>query len=117
MNYIVIPGIKHSANIKRTLKVPTLNGSTVDRVCSIVANYYNLSMAELKSNTRKRRIVMPRMIAMYFIHEKTSMTLLQIGKMFGRGHSTVIHARVLINDLLKVDLIFRDEIEELKNKF
>jgi chromosomal replication initiator protein len=116
MNYMSLPGIKQSANVKRSSNVPTLNPSTCDRICLVVANYYNISLAELKSNTRKRRIALPRMIAMYFMYGRTSMTLLQIGKMFNRDHSTVIHSRTLINDLLKVDLVFKNEIEEIKNK-
>jgi chromosomal replication initiation ATPase DnaA len=47
---------------------------------------------ELLSVTRKREIVMQRHTIMYFLYKTQRFSLVSIGKMFNREHSTTIHA-------------------------
>lgn len=55
----------------------------------------------LKSGTRKRDVVIWRQIAMWAAMQKCYGTLKEVGVFFGgRDHSTVIHAKDTINDLI-----------------
>lgn len=47
---------------------------------------------ELLSVTRKREIVMQRHTIMYFLYKTQRFSLVSIGKMFNRDHSTIISA-------------------------
>ena len=67
--------------------------ATVDSVMKMVANYYTLSVSDLKSKNNSPQISYPRQIAMYLSKQLTHCSLPEIGRRFGgKHHSTVIHA-------------------------
>jgi chromosomal replication initiator protein len=66
---------------------------SVTQVQRAVANYYGLTVEELLSTGRERRLSMPRQMAMYLSCEMTRDTLPMIAAAFERDHSTVVHAR------------------------
>lgn len=77
---------------------------TIDLIQDVVANYYNLTIQEMKSQRRTRNVAYPRQIAMYLSRKLTDMSLPKIGEEFGgRDHTTVIHAYEKISEALKTD--------------
>lgn len=73
----------------------------VELIIRVVRRKFNLSMEVLQSKTRKRKIVFPRQLCMYLIYTYTKTNLLDIGRKFGgRDHTTVIHAKEVILDLI-----------------
>ena len=90
----------------------------IDTVQELVADFYNTTIADLKSKSRKREIVYPRQVAMYLAKELTELSLKSIGYHFGgRDHSTVIHAVQLVNDLLKENPDTKEQVAKLKAYF
>ncbi len=90
---------------------------SIDYIQKVVAEYYSVSLEELKDKTRKQEIVLPRQIAMYLAKSYTSLSLKQIGFNFGkRDHSTVIHAISCIVELIKTDKKVRNGIEEIQKR-
>ncbi len=87
----------------RNIVVDSDKEVTIDTVQELVADFFNVTVADLKSKSRKREAVHPRQIAMYLAKEKTDLSLKSIGYHFGgRDHSTVIHAiQTLSDELLK----------------
>lgn len=87
----------------RNIVVDSDKEITIDTVQELVADYFGVTVADLKSKSRKREAVHPRQIAMYLAKEKTDLSLKSIGYHFGgRDHSTVIHAiQTLSEELLK----------------
>ncbi len=58
-----------------------------------VAQFFNLSIEDLKSKSRKKNIALPRQIAIYFSRKYTDSSLNDIGQNFGgRDHTTIMHA-------------------------
>ncbi|MBO0939496.1 chromosomal replication initiator protein DnaA [Fibrella sp. HMF5335] len=106
---------------KMTLRNIVVNDEkeiTIDTVQEMVADFYNVTIADLKSKSRKREVVHPRQVAMYLAKEMTELSLKSIGYHFGgRDHSTVIHAIQLVNDLIKEKAEIREEIAKLKGYF
>ncbi|OIN56583.1 chromosomal replication initiator protein DnaA [Arsenicibacter rosenii] len=91
---------------------------TIDAVQEIVADHFGITVADLKSKSRKRELVYPRQIAMYLAKEKTELALKSIGYHFGgRDHSTVIHAIQTVNDLMTEKPEARETVEKLKAYF
>lgn len=81
-----------------------------------VANYFHVSINDLKGKKRMKSIVMPRQIAMYLSREMTSNSLPKIGKEFGgKDHTTVIHACDKIAEIVKIDADLRKEIADIKS--
>jgi chromosomal replication initiator protein len=58
----------------------------------VVADYYGISVQDMKSKRRDKHIVFPRQVAMYLIREETPSSLPVIGQAFGRDHTTALHS-------------------------
>ena len=72
---------------------------TIDHIIEVVCEYLNLDFARFNSTERTREIAQARQIAMYLVRELTSMSLNDIGLVFGgKDHTTVMHAYTRIND-------------------
>ncbi|HHT48102.1 MAG TPA: chromosomal replication initiator protein DnaA [Firmicutes bacterium] len=92
---------------------------TIPQIQQTVAEYFNLTIEDLKSKRRTQNITLPRQIAMYLAREITDSSLPKIGEEFGgRDHTTVIHAcdrikEFMINDP-QVNQAVRDLTQQLK---
>jgi chromosomal replication initiator protein len=90
---------------------------SVDFIQKTVSEYFKVDLESLKSKIKKREIVIPRQVAMYFCKRYTQLTLALIGENFGgRDHSTVIHALESVEDMMKTDANFKSSVDELGKK-
>ncbi len=65
---------------------------TVDMVLEEVSEFYGVSVEELRSNGRSKRLSVPRHMAMYLAREETKASLPQIGEALGgRDHTTILY--------------------------
>lgn len=63
-----------------------------------VSRRFSVSVEDLKGQSRARKMVVPRQIAMYLCRDLTSASLPKIGEEFGgRDHTTVLHSCNKIN--------------------
>jgi hypothetical protein len=86
----------------------------IDRISKIVCKYFNMPVEYLAIPTRKREIVQPRQISMYFSKQLTKSSLAVIGSQIGgKDHATVIHACNTVNDLIETDSRFKEQIDEI----
>ena len=70
----------------------------------MVAQYYNISVSELKSDSRRKEITVARQLLMVFAKEYFSWTLIKIGDYFGgKNHASVIYALNNVKKKLKTD--------------
>ncbi len=74
-----------------TVTVPGRRRS-MDEIIGLVAQTYAVSVAELHSRSRKRRVTRPRQLAMYLCRRFTDASLKEIGRKLGRDHTSVIYA-------------------------
>ena len=72
-------------------------------IIQAVADFYRLTLKDLRSKRRDRSIVRPRQLAMYLTKQLTPMALPDIANFFERDHTTVIHAVKTIEEYLKRD--------------
>ncbi|NOT61940.1 MAG: chromosomal replication initiator protein DnaA [Acidobacteria bacterium] len=73
---------------------------TIESIQKVVADYYNLKVADIKSKTNARNIAVPRQVAMYICKVLTKASLPEIGREFGgKHHTTVMHSVNKIADL------------------
>jgi chromosomal replication initiator protein len=80
-----------------------------------VAEFYEISVAEMTGKRRSQNLVLPRQIAMKLCQLFTDASLNQIGDKFGgRDHTTVMHSCEKINGKIKKDKFFADEFERVK---
>ena len=73
-------------------------------IVEMVAQYYNVSVADLKSDSRKQEITVARQMLMYLAKTHFGWTLERIGDYFGvKNHTSVIYATNNIEKKIKFD--------------
>ena len=88
---------------------------TIDKVQTVVCDYFNISREDLLSKTRKRQIVQARQIAMYMSRSLINCSLSTIGaEIGGKDHATVLHACTTVNDLMATDKTFRQYVTDIE---
>lgn len=103
--------------IKRAVKVDD-HPLTIDDILDKVCNHFNVSASEVNSKSRKRDLVLARQVSMYLAQKYTKMPTSRIGKLIGgRDHSTVIHSCSQVEERLKIDKSFGNEITSIENSF
>lgn len=87
---------------------------TIDNIQKIVAEYYRIKVADLKSKVRTKQIAHPRQLAMALAKELTNRSLPEIGKAFGdRDHTTVLHACRAVEKRCKEDTNTQEDYSNL----
>jgi chromosomal replication initiator protein len=87
---------------------------TIDRIQRVVAEYFNVTPADLKGKKRTKQVTFPRQVAMFIIREITDYSTTEIGLEFGgRDHTTVMHSCTRIEDRMKGDPTLEPTVGEL----
>jgi chromosomal replication initiator protein len=66
--------------------------ATLEAIQNAAAEAFGLSKERLLARDRSPKVALARQIAMYLARELTDVSLPEIGRGFGRDHSTVVHA-------------------------
>jgi chromosomal replication initiator protein len=87
-----------------------------ETILSATAKYFGLRREDLVSKSRSRPLTMARHIAMYLLRELTGLSLIKIGEMFDRDHSTALHGIKRIENLMpNRDTVYR-QVQELTKR-
>ncbi|NJC64467.1 chromosomal replication initiator protein DnaA [Planosporangium flavigriseum] len=90
---------------------------TADQIMVSSAEYFGVSMEDLKGHSRSRVLVNARQVAMYLCRELTDLSLPRIGQAFGgRDHTTVMHADRKIRQQMAERRSLYNQIAELTNR-
>lgn len=104
--------------LKDYLNVNIYSDNSIENIQKAVADFYNITVEDLKGKKRSNPIAYPRQIGMYLSRMLTDETVSRIGLEFGgRDHSTVIHACDKIAEDLKTNKKLESELQMIKNKF
>ncbi len=120
MNHQLLGSEISVSNTKALLKDIFLQCATpvsLDAIVKKVAEYYNISLEQLKSTCRDRRWARPRQIAMYLSKMLTTKSLPEIGRFFGRDHTTIMHAVKNIEKLKGESLDLCQQIDSISSAF
>jgi hypothetical protein len=82
-----------------------------------VAAFYRITMVDLLSNRRQRRVVWPRHVAMYLARHMTTRSLPEVGrKLGGKDHTTVLHGVARITERLPDEPALAADVTELMRR-
>ena len=102
--------------LKDYLKKSVYMDSNIAKIQKAVADYYDITIKDLKSKKRSANINYPRQIAIYLCRNYTNESFPKIGLEFGnRNHSTIIHACDKIKNDLKENKRLAEVIKEIKD--
>lgn len=89
--------------------------NNIQRIQRIVAEYFQISVEDIRSKKRNSNISNPRQIAMYLCRTMTDESFPRIGIEFGgKDHSTVMHSVEKIEKEIKANKDLANQIEKLK---
>lgn len=101
-------------DILKDMVKETKKNVTVDTIQRKVADFFDLSLHDLKTKRRNKNIVLPRQIAMYIARELTAQSLPEIGELFGgKDHTTVLHAWNKIKNAVDKDGDLKSKVNSI----
>ncbi len=89
---------------------------TPNRIVSVVAHYYKVSATDIYGKTRKQEVVLARHISMWLVRSINKFSYKQIGKTFGRDHSTTMAAISKVDNSMKINSAVKLAIKQIKSK-
>ncbi|QSJ17322.1 chromosomal replication initiator protein DnaA [Nostoc sp. UHCC 0702] len=117
--YISIWGLPMTVeNIAPVLETPSEKvKATSEAILTVVADAFNVSIEDLKSNSRRREISWARQIGMYLMRQHTDLSLPRIGEEFGgKDHTTVIYSHDKIAQLRESDRSLAQTLRQLSDR-
>lgn len=105
-------------HIKNIIVEPAMNISsyTIDDVFTATANYFNVSLIDMKGKSRSKNIIIPRQIAIYISYKYGKHTQTDIGKYLNKDHTTIGFTVSKIEPLLEADDNLQKTIRYIKEK-
>ena len=91
--------------------------NNIQRIQQVVAEYYNITVQDMKSKKRNANIAFPRHVAVYLCRTMTDESLPKIGIQFGgRDHTTIMNSVERIEEELKENSNLQKIVERIKSK-
>ena len=85
-----LPSVERS--IKDMFKGRDATLPTPELIIGEVSRFYSIDPSVIRSTLKNKNTAEARQVAMHLIRRMTNLSLPEIGREFGRDHSTVIHA-------------------------
>jgi chromosomal replication initiator protein len=117
--YISIWGLPMTVeNLSPILGTPSQKiETTPEIILNIVADALNVSIEDLKGNSRRREISWARQIGMYLMRQLTNLSLPKIGEEFGgKDHTTVMYSCEKITQLKESDQSLMQTLHQLSDR-
>lgn len=90
---------------------------TSKQIIDKTAKHFQIDVRDMCSPRRDKHIALPRQIAMYLLRSELHLSFPQIATSVGRkDHTTAIHSINKIEKAIKLDLLIREQIAEIRDK-
>jgi len=106
--------VEFAREVLQTVLKPQRPTVSYDDIANAVCNHFSLRPADLRSKRRSKNVVVPRQLAMFLCRRLMNASFPHIGELFGRDHSTVIHANSVTERRIKNDPAFQATVEQLE---
>lgn len=123
LSYTSIMNIKEITTevINKCLKdkitaVKSVGNISIDKIMEIVANYYDLTVPDIRGKKRTQSIALARQIAMYLSTQYTRLSTTQIGKYFNKEHASIIHGAKKIKKCMEENKKLKSDIVNIENR-
>ena len=86
---------------------------TINDVFTATANYFNVSLVDMKGASRSKAIKIPRQIAMYIAYNYGHFTQSDIGKYLNKDHTSVRYSVQQVESMLEIDESTRKTVDAI----
>ncbi|MBQ8892708.1 MAG: chromosomal replication initiator protein DnaA [Bacilli bacterium] len=101
--------------LKDFINKGTSEKTNISKVQKVVADFFQISVDDLKGKKRSSSVAFPRQIAMYLSRDVLNESFQRIGLEFGgRDHSTVMHSCEKIESDIKSTKSIRETVDKIK---
>ncbi len=101
--------------LKRDVQATELS---LTKIATSVARHFGVKVKDLRAESRRQGLVIPRQTAMYLARELTGLSCNEIATYFHRrNHSTIIHACKRIESQLEKDVSLRQQLNQIRRMF
>ncbi len=83
------------------------------KIFKMVSEKYDVTVDDIKSSKRNSSIAIARHVTVYLLHEVANYSFSKIGSVLNRDHTTVLASNANINDKMKKDTLFEEEMDEM----
>jgi len=104
--------------IAATEKMPNIeNSDKAVKIMQFVCEYFGVTPDFIKQDSRKRKVVEPRQIAMFLMVKVAKLTTVWVGKYFGdKDHTTVMHSCTTVENLMYTNKFYKEGVLSLQNQ-
>jgi chromosomal replication initiator protein len=106
--------VQYAREVLQTLLRGKAPNVTFEQITNAICDHFSLRPVDLRSRRRSKHIALPRQVAMYLCRRHLHASFPQIGELFGRDHSTAIHAVAVVARRIKDDASFQATIDGLE---
>lgn len=82
-------------------------------IASVVCEYFNLTLLDLRGRNKRRGLVEARQIFLYFVYLMTNLDTKKTGALIARDHSSVSYSVSVVHKLISVDRGFKKRVEDI----
>ena len=90
--------------------------STLDNICTLIAEHAHIDKDQITQKTRKREFVLARQIIYAILRKHYNLSLMQIGRMLDKDHSTVIHSLEMHECDYGTDRLYKKTFDYVEEK-
>ncbi|MDP2930080.1 MAG: chromosomal replication initiator protein DnaA, partial [bacterium] len=109
--------VELAKGLLENLVTPPAKISSPKKIIQIVSDFYDMKDKDIFDVTRRKEVVKPRQIVMFFLREELKYSFPAIGRIFkGKDHTTAIHAYKKIRQEIATNPDFSEEINLVKRK-
>lgn len=83
-------------------------------ILETVARHYHVDVRAIRSKDRTMHVTAARQIAMYLARDMSGASLHEIGKVFARDHSTVVHSVQVIRSRVESEPRFAQQVDVIR---
>ena len=96
------------------IRINTGESISLDKIQKVVADAYQISVADLKGKKKDKKYAVPRQISIYIAREMTEISYMELGNEYsGKDHSTMMYAYNKIHELMKTDPSLESRVKNL----
>jgi len=91
----------------------TLCREKTRKIIAAVNKFYGVNCLEF---SRKRIIVAPRQVAMYYAYKETNLCSTSVGLLFNKDHATILYSIKMVESMMKFDPKFKRDRKALEDE-
>lgn len=111
------PNLAIARSLLKNLVASPIKVANPKKIIQVVVDFYDLKERDIINNSRKKEIVKPRQVIMYFLREELKCSYPFIGKRVGgKDHTTAIYGCEKIKKEINKNENFKEEISLIKQK-